>query len=877
MITKEESKMEEEIKFPNIAHFDEKDGSFTNFCTSRGFPMGGIGTGGFNILTDGGFGKFRTNHNWFRFVKALDFPKGTFFAIRSKKLHSDEIISRILRGKYQGGQEFTNITSIQKTNFIGKLPRFSLKFEDPQLHPQVELTGWTPIIPHKKKDSSLPVGCFEFSVHNPTNFSLEISLMFSFENLLGLGGSGSSWLLLRDGPVTYRSTKGNYAKPWKSELKTHKEIAGIQFKTTQDYSLKNPRQRTIGEYFITTLLDKTTDIKISLCHQWSSKDKTPRLFQDFHTYGKIKSIYEGKKSNSGALCLTFQLKPNSSRTIPFSLVWWTPYHVIEKHQRIHRLTGNHQGRDFGHYYLNHFQSPSFLIQYIYTELSRMKEETLQLEQILAHSSLPSWLQTYILNSIDSVLVNTCYTKEAEYYMIEGCPWDWPFGGLTGTIDQRLASHPYSAAFFPEMDLSELEVFRDLTQNGEVPHGDGHCDVMLHSTNVPYGMPLKLYNKTRVWTDLPQSFILQYGKTIIQTNNWTLLREIWGEFREMMALLEQSTVDGIPDGITTYDYAYYRPHFIYSAGLQLVTLEMLIFLGEQLIKSDNVSVEISNEEEIAIRRDLQNYHKQFSKCKTTMKSKLWQEAGYFQTCSSKNTIFTGALAGDWFSFYSGLSPVFDFDEALSHAKWQEVLLMENQKYLLQKGKKLRPLIYRETDVNGKEMLVKDNMFINQAQVNNPWQVIAFMALEWIYLGNTQQGLRVIKRIWDKGYYEGYPWDMDHWGFSGHIYMTHPIMWALFNALTGVSLNFLQESLSFSPRPFDDSPNMKIPVFFPTTWFYIDYNQTSKQTRIEVIKSFEKAGIITKIICSDKKQNKSEVKLAIPWTLEEGSFQEFLYPF
>ena len=44
--------MNTEEKYPNIANYDADDNSFTNFCTSRGFPLGGIGTGGFNILTE---------------------------------------------------------------------------------------------------------------------------------------------------------------------------------------------------------------------------------------------------------------------------------------------------------------------------------------------------------------------------------------------------------------------------------------------------------------------------------------------------------------------------------------------------------------------------------------------------------------------------------------------------------------------------------------------------------------------------------------------------------------------------------------------------------------------------------------------------------
>lgn len=870
---------------PNIAQYNEHDSSFTDYCTSRGFPLGGIGTGGFNLLTDGGFGKFRTNHNWFRFVKALDFPKGTFLALRWKNSGAHSVHSRILRRNYQGGPEFTNMTAIPHTKFIGKLPHCELHYSDPILPYQVSLEGCTPLIPQNLKDSSLPLALFTFNISNPTDQSVEIALLFAFENLLGLGGSGSSPLLLRDGPVTYRSTKGNYAEPFDTPQAT-----GIAFKTTQDYHPRDPHRRVVGSYFIFT--DNSADLQeameVSHCSAWSSKSGAPKILDDFHSKGTIQSEYSDSKArtNAGAFCLKTTLSPGETRSIPLYVMWWTPYHVLEKNQRIYRLLGHHQGTDFGHYYLNFFERPEDLVDYAITHRKRMITESRVLESILGQSSLPSWLQTYILNSTDSMLVNTCLSKDGRMYVIEGCPWDWPFGGLTGTIDQRLVSHAYSATFLTEFDKAELLTFQELMKGDEVPHGNGHCDVMLHSTNVPYGMPLKIYNKTNVWTDLPQSFILQFGKLVMTTGDLPLLERIWPDMVKMMEFLERASLDGIPEGITTYDYAYYRPHFIYTAGLQLATLKMMIFLGNQLLKfsaSQDPSRHLLNgpsTDRTNIQNLLAEYQQRYELCSETMETRLWMKEGYYRTCGPKNTVFTSALAGDWIMRYAGLSPVFEYTKAHSHANWQQHLLVDSHDIISKKGKKSRPLVYRETDLEGNEILVKDNLFVLESQVNNPWQVLGFMAFEWIYLGKEDAGLAVVKRIWEKGYYEGYPWDMDHWGFPGHIYMSHPVMWAIFNALTGMSLDLLNHTLTISPRP---SPNllkegeMKIPVFFPTVWFWFSYEVLSSRVFIEVLRSFTEGQKIHTIFCTNPEGKRMDITLEEPFALKVGEQMEVDFPY
>ncbi len=72
---------------------------------------------------------------------------------------------------------------------------------------------------------------------------------------------------------------------------------------------------------------------------------------------------------------------------------------------------------------------------------------------------------------------------------------------------------------------------------------------------------------------------------------------------------------------------------------------------------------------------------------------------------------------------------------------------------------------------------------------------------------------------------------------HIYMTHPAMWSILNALSGIAYNSFEETLYFSPRRIDSQEELNIPLFFPDFWLYFKYSFATNQLAIEIIKVFK----------------------------------------
>src|SRR5262245_14018599 len=116
--------------------FDAVTGTYVDTRVTRGFPLGGIGAGGFTLATDGGFGEFRWNNNWMCPIRGV---RGAFHAL----FVAEDARKRTLVLRRASDAEYDGVERIRSTVFAGVLPRFALAFED-ELPVELSLEGFTP-------------------------------------------------------------------------------------------------------------------------------------------------------------------------------------------------------------------------------------------------------------------------------------------------------------------------------------------------------------------------------------------------------------------------------------------------------------------------------------------------------------------------------------------------------------------------------------------------------------------------------------------------------------------------------------------------------------------------------------------------------------
>jgi non-lysosomal glucosylceramidase len=798
--------------------FDPATGAYVDTRVARGFPMGGIGAGGFGFDADGSFGELRLNNNWMCPVRGA---RGCFHALFTRRGSAGRMI--MLR-RASDEREYDGVRNVRSTRFVGLLPAFTLAYDD-DLPLRVELAGFTPHVPHDVRESTLPAAVFRFRLDNPGDEPVTASVLFSFENVLGRGGSGNLGLVL--GPehevrgvrerVVYDSVAGNFQE----------EVAvggrhGVRFRTAQRWDERSHRRGVTGEYLL--LADGGPGIDVTWCDAWNADEARPALLDDFARDGRIRSRDTGRRGEDGvyrpaaAVAAAVTLVPGATRDVVFALAWWTPDHVTEPDLARDRP---HGGVRVGHVYERWFRGPDDVARHLLDERERLEAASTELPRLVADSSLPGWLARAIVNSIDSTLCNSIVPRSGALHTLEGMDWRWPMGGLTGTMDQRLSAHPYTSVFFTELDVRELAEFRALADGrGAIPHGNGNSDLALGSTDVPYGWPLyvKDFLPAKEWTDLTMSFVLQVGKLWRLTGDRALLEPFWPALVRGMEYLDALAPRGVPEGGTTYDVWDFPGAFIYTATVYLATLATMI--------------DVASRVEPAL---VERYRERSRRCARRIDDDLWNPRGYFQTTETHDTIFTAALAGDWAARYAGLPPVVDPARAASHLRHQHRVLVAEP--LRAAAGRSRPMPRAEARFDGTPVVHRLAAGLPEGDdLTYVWQVLSYQAMEEIYLGQVAAGLETLRMVYDHIWHAGNAWSAGLQGNADSVYMTHPVAWAVPNALTGAALDVPGRTLFLAPRLGGEIAELRCPFFFPSFWARLDHRPGTGRVEVEVLRTF-----------------------------------------
>lgn len=283
--------------------FDPTTGTIIDQRWQSGLPLGGIGVGKIELMTDGSFGDFTNQHNWDR---PYHWAKGAFAAIRVQA-GDGQAVTRMLR--LRGDDEYAGVENIAHTRMQGWFPRAEIDYEDPALPIKVQLNAFSPLIPHNVKDSGLPVACLSYVLTNPTKQPMQATLVVAWPNLLGWGGRGG---------VEWNDLSGDS----QSEAETS-ALAGLRYTTTQSYS--DQQQNVVGEDFVG--VRKDSGIQVHTCAAWDASAATPFFWPTFVANGGLPAGDDGSQP-AGAVAATVTLNPGESRTLHFYVVWAMPHMLM---------------------------------------------------------------------------------------------------------------------------------------------------------------------------------------------------------------------------------------------------------------------------------------------------------------------------------------------------------------------------------------------------------------------------------------------------------------------------------------------------------------------------------------------------------------------
>jgi hypothetical protein len=437
-----------------LPEYDLDTGTIHSARWISGVPLGGIGCGAFEILSDGSISHATINNNWDKPTGDL---KGCFAALWTNAGGRLQARALKLKSEY-------NLPTVSNLDYRGLYPQAFISYPDTTLPVSVSLRAYNPIIPHDVKNSNLPVAIFVFTVKNEAHAPVEASIALSWENFIGVGGSASKG--------AFSDRTGNKV----AVIPSSEGIFGLSM-TGPDRQTVDPPHRLIynarGNYAL--LANPTTPETHVTTGSWNALDGTPGWWSQFAKDGSVTgTVGEGKEGSvhpAGVIALKLSLKDRETREIPFAVAWYTP--------RLYTLSGT----EYGHLYEKNFDDALDVGRYALENRQNLLATTEEWQNKLLRSSLPAWLSRKIINDAYILSTNTLLTRDSGaggtipgppmFALLENPAVSL---GAFGNMDERKLGSALTSTWFPGLDVQELRQFSQLqVSNGALPRTDGSLE------------------------------------------------------------------------------------------------------------------------------------------------------------------------------------------------------------------------------------------------------------------------------------------------------------------------------------------------------------------------------------------------------------------
>lgn len=763
---------------PVAAAVDSNTGVVTDERLPSGVPLGGIGTGKVELLTNGTFGNLTLNNNWDHPLP--DLP-GSFFAVRATR--GGKTTARVLALKSPYG-----LPTVGGVRYQGTYPKAQVRFTDDDLPVDVALTAFSPLVPQNLKDSGLPVALFTFTLTNPGGAPVDTSLAFSWENVLGCGGSGKS---------AWKDRTGNVQAIHAADGKV-----GLTFSSSQKH--EGPRGNSMGDY---ALIGEAEGGRTTALSYWNAAGTGEEFWNSFSgaTLFGDKPVpkvgAEGSVHPAGALAVSVSVPAQGSTQVQFVLGWNTPHFVTA------------DGTDHGHAYSKTFPDAWAAANYASQYRETLLSGTTEWQDLVLKSSLPVWLKGKLLNDAFPLTANTLLDKDGKFSTLEASS---DGSGSVGALDQWLLSRTLLASFYPQLDRDELKLYTDTQSAGGEPRR------LLGTLEAGYGAAGSPAGATG-WPDVACNYILATYRQYRWTGDADAMKAAYPAVQKAFAWLKSRDADGdgIPEGGSTWDYQHYPGTFSYTASLYLASLRA----GEAMARAN---LDKKTEDELRER---------YKEARATAMAQLWN-GRYFTkylnpvTADRSTNLFAGALAGEWAGEQLGLAD--QYDPAVVDTGLRSLLDV-----LPPSGSFASP---NEIRADGTaEPRLSDLSWGGHLET--------YIGALGIARNRADSGLALVKRVHDvqSGPGRG-PWDgaLGYSAASGTrqgsgAHISTLASWNVYEALTGVTLDEPSGTLAVAPNLATGWTGLHAPLFAPRYWAWIDYarnpSNAATDLRLKLVKKFD----------------------------------------
>lgn len=479
---------------------DHPPGAAGAVKTKRGIPVGGIGSGNFMFNLCGSFGPWEFDGGVHKDI----FLSPAGFLLREKS--DGKCVTRALAT--EDCMEAWPKLEPGQGRYYALYPKAWFVYAG--FKADVSLKQFSPIIKENYRETSFPVGIFQFMLFNPTSQPIEEAIAFSF-------------------PAVNREVTLDAAE---NQLQQDLEnnIGAVVLKTANG-----------GEWCLAV---KSTEGTIfSWLTSWDAEADGNDIYQNFSNDGVLKNGALDNSFSAGAIAVKCTLAPGTTVEIPFVLAWDFPITRFTQASWYRRYTEyfNKEGE-------NSFEiARQALLNYPEWEV---KIDT-WIEPIINEPAYPDWLKQGALNELyydtfgGVFWENGCINQPEEFWGLH--PDDHKYSCMecqdyayTETFDVRHYECRHYLVLWPEIEKTVLKCFADFitdpeNKDGRAAHDAGWAKINPYLT---YG-----YGTTPLpWKDLPSKFIQQCYAYYYKTEDIDFLNYVWPACKRCYEFMKSTDLD-----------------------------------------------------------------------------------------------------------------------------------------------------------------------------------------------------------------------------------------------------------------------------------------------------------------------------------------------
>jgi non-lysosomal glucosylceramidase len=636
----------------------------------QGAPVGGFGSGTFSRTYRGDFARWHMQGG----VHKYQIVDGNQFAMFQKAEDGSEGVAQVLTANHPKDHVLTSWKwdyPVGAGDYAALYPKAWFDYRWDKFPAHVVLEQFSPILPDNYKESSYPVAVYRWHAENPTKKRVTVSVLLSWENMLG-------WFRTYSRDLSGGINAGNFNRQSSEALGAAGTMKGVIF----DRNHIGPVQDAWdGQWTIAAL--ESPGVEVTYQTTFAPGGDGKEVWDAFSKDGRLSNSKDGWTSTgeslAGAIAVRFTLDPGEKRIIPMVIAWDQP------------IVQFGAGRKWNRRYTDFFGASgtnSWAIARDGLKNGSAWSEAINAWQApyVNDESKPLWYRGMLFNEIYVLADGGSFwgrpvgsdPKLPLVYSFMEC-YDYPF---YETLDVRFYGSMPLIKFWPDIEKGVMREFADT-----VPHEYNEKMIWLwkslqtgsanfkirkakgavpHDLGVPEEDPFMQINQfswqdTNGWKDLNPKFVLMVYRDFVLTGGKykEFLRYTWPAIQEALAYLMKydKNGDGLPENEgypdQTYDTWVVRGESAYSGGLWLAALRSAEEIAKQLGDSAAAT----------------HYHDLFTKGQASYVKKLWNgEYFRYDTGSEyRDNIQADQLAGQWYANMTGLGDIVPRDMQLSSLK------------------------------------------------------------------------------------------------------------------------------------------------------------------------------------------------------------------